>query len=265
MNPESHLSRIGLDRSQVRVANLETIERLQRAHVTSVPFETLSITGDPYGHRDGEGVSLGLPHLYEKVVDRRRGGFCFELNGLFGWLLAELGFDADRVAARVVGSDGDPGTPAGHHTNLVSLDRTYVVDVGFGPPILRRPLPLDGSVRSDDAGVEWRVVELDRPDADYMTRSRGPNEDEWTDRYIFDATPRDLDFFEATCEYFSTATDSSFTGDPIVQMATERGYRKLSSETLIRNERGEEREREVGEDEWYDVLEDEFGLRFRPE
>lgn len=261
-NPDAYLSRIGLDPAAVRSPDFETLERLQRAHVTTVPFETLSITGDPFGDREGEGVSLFLPDLYEKIVERRRGGFCFELNGLFGWLLAELGYDADRIAARVVGDDGDARPPANHHSHLVTLDRPYVVDVGFGTRGMRRPVPLDGSVRSDATGTEWRVAAADQPDAEYVTQRRGPTDDDWSDAYLFDAAPRKLTFFEATCEYLATAPDSTFTGEPIVGIGTEQGYKKLSPETLIRNERGEETEREVGPDEWHDLLEAEFGLRY---
>jgi N-hydroxyarylamine O-acetyltransferase len=264
-NSDEYLSRIGIDPATVRDPDRETLERLQRAHVTTVPFETLSITGNPYGDRDGEGVSLFLPDLYEKIVDRRRGGFCFELNGLFGWLLGELGYDVDRIAARVVGDDGDARPPANHHSHLVHLDRPYVVDVGFGTRGLRRPVALDGSVRSDATGTDWRVAEADRPDAEYVTQRRGPTGDDWTDGYLFDTTPRKLAFFEATCEYLATAPDSTFTGDPIVAVATERGYRKLKPETLTRWERGEETEREVSEAEWDDLLESEFDLRYPAE
>jgi N-hydroxyarylamine O-acetyltransferase len=259
-----YLSRLGLDPETVRRADYETLVRLQRAHVTTVPFETLAITGDPFGDRDGEGVSLALPDLYEKLVDRGRGGFCFELNGLFGWLLAELGFDAARIAARVVGDDGDARPPANHHSHLVTIDREYVVDVGLGTPPLRRPLSLDGTPRSDAAGVDWRVLESDRPDAEYVTQFRGPNDEEWTDRYLFDATPRTLHFFEATCEYLATAPESPFTGDPVVSIATDRGHVKLTPETLRRSERGEETERDIGESEWDDLLDAEFDLRYEP-
>lgn len=259
-----YLSRLGLDPETVRRADYETLARLQRAHVTTVPFETLAITGDPFGDRDGEGVSLALPDLYEKLVDRGRGGFCFELNGLFGWLLAELGFDAARIAARVVGDDGDARPPANHHSHLVTIDREYVVDVGLGTPPLRRPLSLDGTPRSDAAGVDWRVLESDRPDAEYVTQFRGPNDEEWTDRYLFDATPRTLHFFEATCEYLATAPESPFTGDPVVSVATDRGHVKLTPETLRRSKRGEETERDIGESEWNDLLDAEFDLRYEP-
>ncbi|MFC7080090.1 arylamine N-acetyltransferase family protein [Halorussus caseinilyticus] len=260
-NTDAYLSRIDLDPARVETADRGTLERLQQAHVAAVPFETLAVTGDPFGPADGEGVTLTLPHLYEKVVERERGGFCFELNGLFGWLLAELGFDADRIAARMLSDDGDPRPPANHHSHLVSLDRRYVVDVGCGTPPLRRPLPLDGSVSEDAAGVAWRVVESDRSDAEYLTQYRTPG-GEWSDRYLFDTTPRKLGYFEATCDHLATAPESAFTGDPTVSIATERGYQKLSPEKFTRTERGDRTEREVTEAEWSDLLESEFGLRY---
>lgn len=262
-DPERYLARIGLEPADVAVADRETLERLQRAHVTTVPFENLSIVGDPHGDREGEGVTLELPHLYEKVVERGRGGYCFELNGLFGWLLGELGFEVDRIAARVVGSDGDATPPANHHSLLVRLDEPYVVDVGLGGSRLRRPLPLDGGVREDEAGVTWRVVESDRPDQEYAVEERGPGEDEWVVRYVFDTEPRMLSYFAATCDYLQTSPDSPFTGDPIVSVATARGRKKLSRDSLMRIEHGEERAVAVAPDEWHDVLEREFGFSHR--
>jgi len=264
MDADRYLDRINLDAADVKRPDRDSLERLQAAHVTAVPFETLSITGHPFGSRDGEGVSLDPAALYEKVVERRRGGFCYELNGLFGWLLAELGFDADRVAARVV-NEGEARPPANHLTHVVAFDRRYVVDVGVGTPQIRRPLPLDGSVVEDVAGVEWRVDESDRPDADYLTQFRDPGDDEWTDRYVFRDRPRDLSFFEATCEYLQSAPESPFTGDPVVTIATDRGYKRLSTETLTETVGGESRERAVDPEAWDDVLEREFGLRYPAE
>jgi N-hydroxyarylamine O-acetyltransferase len=264
-NHERYLSRIGVEPSSALSPDRETLERLQRAHVTAVPFETLSITGDPHGDRDGEGVSLALPDLYEKVVDRERGGFCYELNGLFGRLLAELGFDVARLSARIASDDGTFGPPADHLVLRVSLDRPYLVDVGLGLPKLRRPVPMDGTTHSDPAGVEWRVVESQRPDADYATRYRPPDADGWRDRYIFRTVPRELRYFEATCEYFQSAPDSAFTGDPVVLVATERGYAKLTPDALVRATDGDERERPVEPSEWHDVLEREFGVRYPPD
>ncbi len=285
LDPEAYLARLGLDPAAVEPQGLDSLQHLQSTHVTTVPFETLAITGDPYGDREGAGVSLALPDVYEKVVERGRGGFCYELNGLFGWLLGALGYDAERVAAMVVGDDGAARPPANHLTHVVTLDRRYVVDVGLGVPPMRRPLPLDGEPRSDAAGtdaasdvgsdvagpvredhtgVEWRVVESDRPDADYATEFREPGDEAWTLRYVFRDQPREMDYFAATCEYLATAPESPFTGEPTATLGTDEGYLRLSPDALVRVRGDEEREEPIEDGAAYhDVLEEEFGLRYR--
>jgi N-hydroxyarylamine O-acetyltransferase len=255
MDPDRYLARLSVDPGDAADPTYRTLARLHRAHVTSVPFETLSITGDPYGGPAGEGVDLSIPALYEKLVERNRGGFCFELNGLFGWLLAELGFDVTRVAARMV---SDLELPANHHPLLVTLDRTYVVDVGMGAPMLREPVPLGGSVGPDEAGVSWRVAGSDRPDADYRLRYR--EGDDWEDRYVFDETPRDLRYFAATCDYLQSAPESGFTGDPVVVRPTPDGHAKLKPTAFSRTRGGETEVRSVDEAEYRRLLREEFGI-----
>jgi N-hydroxyarylamine O-acetyltransferase len=258
VDADRYVERIGLDPATVNRPDYETLARLQRAHVTTVPFETFAINGHPDGS-GGEGVSLALDHLYEKIVERERGGFCFELNGLFGWLLAEVGFDADRVAARVV-SDGDARPPANHHSFVVHLNRDWVADVGTAIPTIRRPLPLDGEVLTDAAGVDWRVVESDRPNADYAVEYR--TEETWDERYFFRTTPRRLSYFEATCEYLATDPQSGFVGDPVATIATPDGHAKLTPEAVTDTSGGEHTERPVDADSYDDVLADVFGIDF---
>ncbi|WP_411966860.1 arylamine N-acetyltransferase family protein [Haloferax sp. YSSS75] len=263
MNTDAFCRRIGIDPDTLDGPRHSTLERLQHAHVTTVPFENLAVTGDPFDESDdGEGVVLDEAHLFEKIVERGCGGFCFELNGLFNLVLSELGFDVDRVAARVIGSDGTGRPPANHLTNVVELDRQYVVDVGTGPPTMRRPLPLDGSVRTDDVGVSWRVAPCDRPDETYVTQYRTESDDEWRDRYWFSETPRPFHYFEATCEYLQTAPESTFTGDPVVSIGTETGHLKLGRDTLTRTVGGDETTEHVEEAQWHEVLAREFGLQY---
>ncbi len=259
MDAARYLRRVGVDPEGVAIDHA-SLQQVQRAHVEAVPFENLAIVGDPVEKRDGEGVTLDPDALYEKVVGHQRGGYCFELNGLFNDLLRAVGFDADRAAACVLDEDGSVGTPANHHTNIVDLDRRYLVDVGLAVPPLRRPLPLDGAVRTDRAGFDWRVVDSDRPDADLLTQFRKPG-GEWTDRYVLQERPRDLSYFRASCDYLSTAPESPFTDGPVVTIGTGGGYKQLDRETLTVYRDGEESERVVPPGEWHDVLDAEFGLR----
>lgn len=258
MNAERYLERIGVDPASVTAPDRETLERLQRAHATSVPFETLAITGHPWDGRGGDGVVLDPETLYEKIVERRRGGFCYELNGLFSTLLAELGYEVDRLAGAVL-QDGEPTPPANHLTSRVTLDRAYIVDVGLGSLPIRRPLPLDGEPRRDGAGVAWRAIESDRPDHDILTQYRYGSED-WTDRYVCRLTPRSLSYVAATCEYLTAAPESPFTGDPVLTMGTDDGYVKLTPESLTRWIGGEERTEAVDRDEWEEHVETTFGV-----
>lgn len=262
MSVDTYLHRIGIGPSSVEEPTRSTLERIQRAHVTTVPFENLAIVGAPHGPGDGAGITLEVPHLYEKIVHQERGGYCFELNGLYHWLLAELGYDIDRVTARIT-SDGGVTLPANHHSNIVHLDERYVVDIGMGTPKLRQPLPLDGGTVTDDIGIEWRVTESDRTDAQYRVSFR--RDDEWTRRYVFSDTPRDLSYFEATNDYLQSAPESPFTDGPSISLGTEDGHLSLDAETLTERHEGGETTQPVPADDWPAVLEDRFDVELPPE
>lgn len=260
---DAYLDRIGLVPGDIRSAepNLDALTRLQTAHVKHVPFENLSIVGDPFDGERGSGVRLDIGHLHNKIVDRGRGGYCYELNGLFTTLLDALEFDVHRAAAMVVNDeeDNEHSTPANHHTIIVSLDRPYVVDVGMIPQ-MRQPTPLDGEdTPADEAGVRWRVVQNDRPM--YNLRMEYSIADaDWKPRYDFDRTPRELPYFEASCDYLSNAPEAYFANNPIVCIAVGDGRLELKEDSFTRVSRGERSEREISPEEWYELLKQEFGL-----
>lgn len=256
MDPGSYLDRIGVDPGSVGEPNLPTLARLQREHISAVPFENLAITGDLWDKLDPEGVELSLPVLYEKIVEQERGGYCFELNGLFCWLLRQLGYDARRVAARVL-SDGDPGIPANHHGIVVDLDREYLVDVGLGTPKLTRPLALDGG-QVPGPTAEWRVVPATRPEEDYRVEIR--EDGDWQGRYVFTEPARDLGYYQAANDYLQTAPDSPFTGTPHLSIATESGYVKCDGRKLTAVSGSDKSTESLSEREWYDHLEATFGI-----
>jgi N-hydroxyarylamine O-acetyltransferase len=160
-------------------------------------------------------------------------------------------------------SDGAIRIPANHHAIVVDLDQSFVVDVGTGPPRIRTPLPLDGAHRTDEVGVTWRVVASERPDATYRTEYREAEDTDWTPRYVFNTEPRLLRYFDATNDYFQSAPESPFTDTPTVALATEAGYRTLSGDAFEEVSGTDRHERTVSGDDWHEVLEQKFGLRYR--
>lgn len=129
---EAYLRRIGLD-APVAV-NLQGLEQLMTAHLSAIPFENIDVF---LGRQSARGIAA----IHEKLAARRRGGWCYEQNGLLGWALEQMGFEVIRVAARVNKVEGEPG---GHLALLVPIDgREHLVDVGFGgsqaAPVLLEP------------------------------------------------------------------------------------------------------------------------------
>jgi len=208
MDKELYLARIG-HRGPVR-PDLECLEALCRAHLQSVPFENLDI-------HLGVTLKLDEASLFRKIVRRGRGGFCYELNGLFAWLLREVGFSVELLSSRVlrksrVGSDFD------HLALRVwCAGKPYLVDVGFGDGSTM-PLPLvAGAVRSDS-------------EASYRLRSFGDEllyqvetVDGETKGYELSLIPRQMAEFAPMCRHHQTSARSWFTNARICVLRTDSG------------------------------------------
>jgi N-hydroxyarylamine O-acetyltransferase len=131
----AYLERIGF-RGQTR-PDLDTLSELQRIHAHTVPFENIDV-------QLRRPVELDLQVCFDKIVRRRRGGWCYELNGVFGCALQEIGFDVTRLCAGVMRERAGDAQLGNHLCLLVRLDRPYLVDVGFGGSLLH-PIPLQES------------------------------------------------------------------------------------------------------------------------
>src|SRR6266550_6884083 len=151
MDIQAYLQRISYTGPLVPIA--ETLRLLQVAHLQTVPFENLSI-------HSGEPIVLDDDALFEKIVRRRRGGFCYELNGLFAALLRALGFDVKMLSARVANAEGIFGPDFDHMTLLVTLAEPWLVDVGFGDSFLE-PLKLDEESAPIHGHRAYRIVRED--------------------------------------------------------------------------------------------------------
>lgn len=148
MKVQAYLERIGLTNAG---RDADTLVQLQQAHYRAVPYENLDII-------NGKPLDLNPKALYRKIVEEGRGGYCFELNGLYAWLLKELGFKITERLGRFLKDEKE--IPMGRHRILlVELEEgTYVCDVGIGCPAPTRPLMLKyDSVQQAD-GTDYRFV-----------------------------------------------------------------------------------------------------------
>ena len=249
MNPREYLSRINIEAAEE--PSYRFLEKLQHHHLTNVPFENLDIIR-------GKKIILDEKLIYEKVVVRSRGGFCYELNGLFCWLLNRLGFSASMVSARVYMAEEDRFTPEfDHMVLLVSIDRTYLVDVGFGDSFMK-PIKMEEGAVEDISGV-YRLRTSQPGPEEYLVQKR--EQDEWRAQYSFATYPRQMADFEEMCIFHQTAPESPFMQGAFCTMATERGRVTLSENSLTITEGVEKRKILVVSTEHYrQMLREYFGI-----
>ncbi len=225
----------------------ETLGALQRAHLLAVPFENLDIAA-------GIPIALDEDRLFDKIVGRRRGGFCYELNGLYASLLQALGFRVTLLAARVYDAAGAVGMAFDHLTLRVDGREIRLSDVGFGDSALV-PVRMDeeslgepqtdGRARYAVGRFGWGAFRLLRRDESFEA---------WRPQYLFDLVPRRLAEFGGGRRYHQTSPESPFTRKSLCSRATPSGRLTLSDGRLIRTEGGRREERAVRPEEAEEIL-----------
>lgn len=244
----AYLARIGLSRAEA-TADPDGLARVVRAQVGSIPFENLDvILGRP--------LPLEVPALAEKLVLRRRGGYCFELNGLLLAALAALGIAARPVLARVHLS-GSPG-PRTHMAILASFGaQDLLADAGFGGNGLRFPIPLaPGRVRVQE-GDHFRLV--DAGGLGLMLQGAGP--EGWRDLWSF--SPEPVSEADIAMSHFWTSRHPSslFTRARVAALTLPEGRATLLDTRLTLRRGGEETVREVPPGPGYlSMLAETFGI-----
>ena len=225
--------------------SIATLSALHLAHLFTVPFENLDIGQRP--------IVLDEAAFFEKIVRRRRGGFCYELNGLFAALLRELGFRVTLISGRAASATGGFGPEFDHLALLVDLDERWLVDVGFGDSFLE-PLRLDSGDVTIQRKREFRIDEAEGE----WTLSR--REGEWEPQFRFTLEARSLADFAGMCVYHQTSPESAFTRRSTCSIATESGRVTLSGDRLIVTRDGAREERPVAEGEKAALLREHFGV-----
>jgi N-hydroxyarylamine O-acetyltransferase len=241
----SYFERIGY--GDVPAVDLDTLGRLVTLHLQSIPFENLDV-------QLGRIPGMSADGVFEKIVRGGRGGWCYEMNGLFGWVLAEIGFDVTRLAAGVMREKWGDVHLGNHLALLVKLDRAYLVDVGFGS-VLARPIPLAVEAH---ACVPYRVSLAEVGDRYWRYSERAFGE---PFSFDFRAAPADEALLAEKCRWQATDPGSNFVLNLVAQRRS--GDRHLALRGKVLTETGPDgvsRSVVQSAQDWVEILHSIFGL-----
>lgn len=220
MNLAAYLARIGLDAAPR--PDIATLRAIHIAHARSIAFENLDV-------QLRRPVSMDIEAIYDKLVDRRRGGWCYEQNGLIEWALREIGFDVVRLCAGVMREIAGDAQLGNHLCLRVTLERAYLVDVGFGGSLIE-PLPLAAGERHDSP---YRVS-LGAIGAGYWRFSEQAEGDPFS--FDFRDAAADESLLAARCAWQQSDPGSPFVRNLVVQQRKGNAHITLRGRVLKRND-----------------------------
>ncbi|GLH73971.1 arylamine N-acetyltransferase [Geothrix limicola] len=242
---QAYLRRVGLVAAPT--ADLAGLRALHLAHATSIPFENLDI-------QMGLPIRIDLASIQAKLVQRRRGGYCFEQNTLFLAVLKALGFDVFSGEARVRLGTTDL-LPRTHMLLIVQLEgRPWLCDVGFGGRGLLHPVPMDGEAHRQFLDT-MRVVEEGR-----LRVLQSLNQGAWEDLYAFEPEPHTSVDYEMANHYTSTYPESRFIKTLTAQLPSPEVRRILRNRSYAEIRGDQVEGRELAREEVVPMLRDVFGL-----
>ena len=214
MEVDKYLERIGyIGRLQ---PNIKCLRKLHEAHIMSIPFEALDV-------ELGNEIILDLDLIFEKVVYRKRGGYCYELNYLFNWLLRTIGFECYMISARIYDQE-ELGPENDHMAIIAKLDKMWLVDVGYGDLFLR-PLQLESRLKQKDT-FKWYLIKGVRPSEYILTESLHESHG-YIRKYKFDTTPKEINQFEEQNQFKQFSPESYFVKNRICTIATKKGRKTI--------------------------------------
>jgi N-hydroxyarylamine O-acetyltransferase len=229
--------------------DLATLEALMKAHVYNVPFENLNF-------HFGIETTLDTDRLFKKIVVKRRGGFCYELNGLFSVLLQKLGYEVKLLSAQVARAEGGFGPEFDHLALCVKLKQNWLVDVGFGDSFLA-PFLWD-SAEPQKVGEElFRFVES--KGRRVLMRKRQAQD--WKPCYSVSPKQRQLCEFFEMCQFHASSKQSPFSKHKIVRMEKPDGrLSALDGNLKIISFTGADEDKLFKDGEYLQMLREYFGI-----
>lgn len=248
MNLKGYIERIKY-KGELTV-NERSLRQLHKSHVSSVPFEALDVY---YRKR----ISLDIHEIYHKVVDQKRGGYCYEVNYLFLWLLLELGFDSHLISARII-DDDKYGPEYDHMAILVQLNEDWLVDVGYGDLFIE-PIKLIPDIEQED---KFKTYKIHKKNNDEFLLLESLKEScDYKIKYLFNTRSCSIKEFELQNEVKQNSFDSYFVKNRICTLPTEEGRKTILNDIYKVRTNNTAIEKEIStEKELCRILEIEFDI-----
>ncbi len=220
MDAKAYLKRIKF--SGIPGVDVNTLIKLHQHHVWNVPFENLDV-------QHGIKIRLEPSALFEKIVTRNRGGFCYELNYLFHDFLVHLGFTAKLISARIFNGK-ELGPKFDHMAVLVTIAQEHwLADVGFGD-LFVSPLRIGTADVQYDGRGYFKIVRTHRKELSLQMRSK---DSKFENKYLFDTDSHDITAFASQCEYKQHSPDSHFVKNKIVTLPYKEGRKTIFNSKYI--------------------------------
>ena len=216
MHLTSYLNRIGF--SGEPRADLPTLRRIHRLHLAAIPYENLDV-------QLGRTLGLEVDAHYRKLVEAKRGGWCYEMNGLMGWALEQIGFRVMRLAGGVRRDTGGDVVVGSHLVLAIALDQPYLADVGFGDGMVE-PAPIVAGAFRQDA-FEFR---FERLDDSWWRFHNHPYGGAPTFDFELKEAPRER--LQIRCEWLQTSSESGFVQNAVCQRYVDGELRILRGRVL---------------------------------
>lgn len=246
MDVTAYLERIGYD-GPVE-PSLECLRGVHLAQALGIPYENLDVQLE-------QPLDQDIEKIFEKIVTRRRGGWCYELNGLLGWALREIGFDVARVTAGMLREERGDAALGNHLVLLVRLDRPWIADLGMGDGI-REPIPLEVGLHRQ-GGLTFSLEEA----GDGYWRFRN-HAFAYPPNFDFREDPADEELLEATCARLQVWPESTFVQNLICQIMERDAITCLTGRVLRRKTAADtEKTLLNSSDELARTLDEVFGIR----
>ena len=215
MNIQAYLKRINY--TGPLEPTLETLCNLHRQHLLTIPYENLDI-------HLGRKLELSEAAFFQKIVLEKRGGWCYEMNGLLAWVLGELGFEVQYLSGAVNREKNGANAEGNHLVLLVNLEQPYIADVGFGDGILE-PLPLQEGVYCQGF-LEFCLSQENHRWVFHNHPEGGAKS------FDFTLKPHQFSDFVQRCQYLQTSPASGFVQTTVCQVFTNKGLVTLRGAVL---------------------------------